>query len=241
MPDPWRQTLNELGILLDEEFIPSLYQAASIRPEEVRSELAEAGLDWFDPTLHPPPSLERLDEAAQWVIDRATRKATVRGALVGVAGLAAVPPELVANWLQLLRLGQRLAVIYGHDPETARGKLLLWRAVTQVFELQFPTEEQVTFRVRDLPTMLPRITQPIPNDIPIRKRLLQLAASRAVTNLTRKLGRALPGVGAGIAATHARRRFRAQGQQIAQVFRRARSGTLLLVGPVEEAVELDPN
>ncbi len=227
-------SLRELGLLVDDQLLPLLYRTASVEPAEVRAELAAAGLPVLDPARPSAEQLDALERSADAVIARATLRAGVRGAIAGAAGLAAVPPELLATWVQLLRLAQRLAVVYGCNPHSARGKLLVWRAVTAAFEVSRPGQGQIGLRVRDLPALV----VPGKGTTSTARAATRLLLSRALTDLGRRLGRAVPGVGAGIGAVTARRSLRQHGRRMAAVFAGTLQGARLLSGPVEDAVEV---
>jgi hypothetical protein len=236
---PWRHlfdlVLKNATDRVDEDLLPTLYAAASVRTADVRAELTEQGVLWSDPVTGRHPTPAELDAAAQTLIERAARAATVRGAVAGAAGLAAVPPELVAAVVQTLRLSQRLAVLYGHDPEGDAGRLLLTRALALAFDVELPEQRQAAVRVRDLPAVLDRHLPVRFDGEPSFGRTLTM---RALVTVASRMIRVLPGVGAGVGALGARRNLRRRGARMVEVFRRASEGLLSIEGPVEEAVEV---
>src|SRR5688572_24318944 len=118
-----------LGERLDEDLLPALYAAASIPTADVRSWLRESGIPHVDPNSGATATAAELDEAARLVVEQTRDRATILGVASGLVGAVAVPPEVLASVVQTLRLAQRLAVLYGFDPETDAGKVVLWRAI----------------------------------------------------------------------------------------------------------------
>lgn len=229
----WTSLLENLGGRIDEELLPRLYDALGLRTADVRAELADEGLAFHDPATGREPVVAELNASAAAVIARATRAATVGGAFAGFAGAIALPPEMIAALVQTLRLGQRLAVVFGHDPDTDRGRLLLWRAVAAAWELELATQGALDLRLHALPELLR--AQILGKDSAYLGRTLTL---RLVVTLGRRTLRMLPGVGAGLGAWDARRRMRGQGERMLPVFQRAWDGVLQLEGPSEDAVEV---
>lgn len=230
-----QQILLNLGGRVDAELLPALYEAAGCRTAEIRHELSEAGLAFWDPATGRRPEAGELEASAAALVASAARGAAAGGAVAGFAGALALPPELVAALVQTLRLGQRLSVVYGHDPETDRGRLLLWRAVAAAWEVELPRQSAVDLRLSALPALLS-------SQLPMhgRAELARTLATRAAVSLGRRTLGLLPGVGAGLGAIEGRRRVRAQGARMRAVFARAWDGDVSLDGPIAEAIEVRP-
>jgi len=239
MASIFRQILNNLGERVDEDLLPTVYAAASVSTEQVRAELRRAGLSWYDPHAGRTPSAAELNTAAERLIRRSVRTATVRGALGGVGGAIAIPPEIAASLIQTLRLAQRLAVLFGHDLDTDRGRLMLSRGLEAAFELELPNQRALGVRVSDLP-------QVARQQLPDAQRTTAWIARAVTWQVTRRVGgrlsRVLPGVGAGIGAWDAQRTLRQQGERMHQVYLRAWDGDLYAepnaIIDAEEIVEL---
>lgn len=233
MTNPWRQVLQEVADRMDAELLKALYERASLRTADIRRELDEAGLPRADADLAVP--LEELDRSARTLIDRAERAAFLRGAVGGLGGALTIPPEILAALVQALRLAQRLAVVYGHDPETDAGRLLLARAMSAALGIELPMEGQLTTRVSDIPALIRR-------QLPTARRagpwLARIAAVRLATSVGRRLGRALPGLGAALGGVQARRALHDQAEAIHAVLRRAWTGDLPHLRDVQDAVEV---
>ena len=237
MATVWDILLHNLGVRVDEELLPRLYQSIGLRTADIRAELKAEYLAYHDPEAGQHPSQDELDAAAEEVIARAARTATVGGALAGFAGAAAIPPELGAALVQTLRLAQRLAVIYGHDPDTVRGQMVMVRAVAAAWELELPRQGMVDLRVRALPAL---VRQQLGGSQTTAADLTRTLVTRLAVSVGRRTLKVLPGMGAALSAYDARRRISGWGRRMVPVLRRAWDGVLLLEGPVEDAVEVLP-
>ena len=137
---------------LDQDLLPSLYAACSLRTSEILTEFAARSIvfsDWR--TDQPRPGLSTLDDSAKLLIDQAKVRAGVIGAAGGIGGAVGVAPEVLASLVHTLRMAQRLGVIYGFNPETDRGRVMLWRALAAAYDVELPEQAQLDLRMRDLP------------------------------------------------------------------------------------------
>jgi hypothetical protein len=233
MPSPWDQALHNLRDRLDEDLLPGLYTLASLPTATLRAELVAAGLPFVDDEKIEQPSAEALEAAGRQLVEEAAEQASLRGGLGAAFGLLGIPPEVVAALVMNLRLAQRLAVLYGHDPETDAGKLLLLRAFATSLHLELPPQGQLALRVHELRSL----TQ-APIQVIDRAPLAEALALRAVVSLARRLTAVIPVIGAGLGAWAARRSLRERGERMRQVLARASEAPLRLTGPAEEALEL---
>ena len=242
MPSPIKQALNNLGERLDQDLLPYLYETASLTTTEVRGELGALVEFGKDHDLFTDSYA--LDLAADHVIKKAVRTATFRGAVAGAGGLVAIPPEIVAAAVQLLHLAQRLAVLYGHDPETDKGRVLLTQAMAKAFEVALPAQGRLGVRVKDLPQMVS--TQLNPNQteetrVAHRRNTVWMArtfATRIAVSLTSRFGRAIPGIGAAVGSMEARRRLKEQGERMKSFFQNASDVLDWGNDECEEAIEV---
>jgi len=234
--DPvWQQMLRSLGYQLDKDVLPRLYQLAGLRTDAIRGELDRLGVPYFDPAMGRSPGATELEAAATVVAVRAARAGTVTGGVAGFAGVFAVPPELVASLVQTLRLGQRLAVVYGHDPDTDKGKLLLWRAIAAAYEVDLPAEGPLEWRLQQLASSMQTKAESMKSSTDW---LARTFAVRVAVSLTSRVSRFVPGIGAGLGAWEGRRRLQEQATRMTPVFRRAWDGAVYIEGPIEDAVEV---
>jgi hypothetical protein len=234
--DPvWQQVLRNLGHQLDKDVLPALYLRAGLRTDVIRAELDRLGVPYFDPAMGRSPGPSELEAAAEVVAIRAARAGTLTGGVAGFAGLLAVPPELVASLVQTLRLGQRLAVVYGHDPDTDKGKLLLWKAIATAYEVDLPAEGPLEWRLQQLAASMQTKADTMRSSSDWLARTL---AVRAVVSFSSRMSRLVPGLGAGLGAWEGRRRLQEQATRMTPVFRRAWDGALYVEGAIEDAVEV---
>ncbi len=213
--------------------LPAIYNAASVSSAEIREELDALGLPFHDPRTGRSHHRAELDDAALTLINRAARKATVRGAAGTFGGLITTAPEAVAAMVQTLRLAQRLAVLYGNDPDSDRGQLLLTRALAAAWQVELPREGAWTMNLRQLPELvrsrLP--AQASRAGIPLARAI----ALRALVTATRRVGRVVPGFGTAVGAISARRELQAQGQRMVEVYQKAWQGE---PGPAHGVVDV---
>jgi uncharacterized protein (DUF2249 family) len=234
--DPvWQQVLRNLGHQLDKDVLPGLYLRAGLRTDVIRAELDRLGVPYYDPTTGRTPSASELEAAAEVIAFRAARAGTLTGGVAGFAGLLAVPPELVASLVQTLRLGQRLAVVYGHDPDTDKGKLLLWKAIAAAYEVDLPAEGPLEWRLQQLAVSMQTRAESMRSSTDWLARTL---AVRVAVSFSSRVSRLIPGLGAGLGAWEGRRRLQEQAVRMTPVFRRAWDGALYIEGAIEDAVEV---
>lgn len=228
--------LADLGDRLDGGLLPALYRAASLPTATIRQELEAAGLPYTDPQTGRVPDQAALEVAAQRVIHLAGRKAAVRGAAGALGGLPMLAPDAAAGLVQGLRLAQRLAVLYGHDPETDRGKLLMTRALSRAWKVDLPVDGHLSASLRQLPDVVrSRLSGPRPEAMALARTL----AGQVLVLAGTRLSRVVPGLGTTVGAVSARRELRAQGQAMKAVFERAWEGDLLPGGEPEAGTILD--
>lgn len=236
MPTPLSMLVEALGERLDEDLLPSLYAAASVPTATVRQGLREAGLAFLDPETGSYPGREELELTVGRVIRQSRTRATALGTVAGLGGMAAVPPELAAFLVHTLRLAQRLAVVYGFDPETDAGKLVLWRALAAAYEVELPAEAPLgSLKVSELPDL---VRKQLPARRPDNAWLVRLMASRARALVTGRMTRLVPGLGAGLAGWRANRRVEQMGRRMAEVYLRGADLEPFLLDGEEDAVEV---
>jgi hypothetical protein len=221
MPPVWKVILENLEERLDEDLLPALYAAVSLPTSEVREELDGRGLTWHDPLAERPPRLEELDLSAEKLITSSKRRAGALGAAGAFAGAIAVPPEVLASLVHSLRLAQRLAVVYGFDPETDRGKLMMWRALAAAYGIDLPPQVTMDLKVKDLPGALAsQAPQGKSAAVWVGKRMVKSQTAR----LTKRVTRLIPGLGTGLAVYRSQASQEKQGRVMQETFKRAWDG-----------------
>jgi len=162
--------------------------------------------------------------------------ATVRGAAGTFGGLITTAPEAATALVQTLRLAQRLAVVYGIDPDTDRGRILLSRALAAAWQVELPREGAWSMNLRQLPEL---VRSRLPDRASLAAApLARAVALRALVSAGKRVGRVVPGFGTALGAASARRQLRAQGQRMQAVYRRAWDGDIDATDGVIDVVEV---
>jgi len=219
---PWQVLLEALGgevkDRLDGDILPSLYAAVSVPTATIRADLRDDGLRFIDSDTGQWPTEQELDESAKRATVASQRRGAGLGIASGIVGAVAIPPEVLAGLVLALRLGQRLAVIYGFDPETDAGRLVLWRAIAAAYDIELPQQAQVGMRVRDLPELL---KSQLPASQQAATWMARQVAVRALMTGVSRVTRLIPGLGAGVAGYSAHRRIDAMAKRMLTVFKRS--------------------
>lgn len=231
MVSPWKNLTAGIEERLDEELLPAIYATLSVSTQTLRDDLERLG----HPLDPGNASIDDLDAAADDLVQSAAKKAMAIGAAGGFGGAVAIPPEVVAQLVGSLRLAQRLGVLYGFDPETDRGNMLLWQAMAEAHGVSLPKEGSLDIRVRDLPRALGGQR---PDAREAATWMMRQIVRRAIRNTTRKFTRWIPGLTVGLSARGSYRQAQAQGASMKDVFRRATSRRPGLDESIEEAEEV---
>ncbi len=173
-----------------------------------------AGIAFVDEAAGEWPDAEALARSVARVSKEASRKSAALGAIGGLAGVLAIAPELAAQLVASLRLAQRLAVVYGFDPETDHGKLVLARALAAAWEVQLPDSARVTTRISDLTVM----ARSGGNSEALVGWAGRQVASKSVAVLVGRVVRLVPGLGAGVGGVLAWRRQQLHARRMAAVY-----------------------
>lgn len=217
----------------DATLVAGWYRAVSVPTERVRAWLRFRRLPFADPASADTPRLGELDGTADVVIARAAAAAGTLGGAAGVAGMASVPPEAVATVVLVLRLGQRLCVVYGFDPGTDRGQMALARALAAAWQVELPETGAFGLRVSEIPAMF----RPGASPRAVGARLARAMAVGAIGWVASRITRLVPLVSAPAHALDHRAKIGEAGRRMVAVLRRladAPDGPPLLVEDAEE-------
>lgn len=204
-----RDRVAELGEKLDGELLGSLYRAASLPTEVIRAELRAEGLEHWDPEGGQQPTRSGLDRSSRRLIARAARLAGLRGAAGGLGGWMTLAPDLGLALVHSLRLGQRLAVVWGLDPEREEGRLWLSRSLAEAWQVHLPREGLQATSLHQVPGL---VRAQLEQGVGAGGALARTLAGRAAWLAGRRVLRVVPGLGAGVSAWAARRQILAQGE-----------------------------
>jgi len=210
--------LREITGRVDEDLPPYVIKNMSVDVDEYRASLSAAGMEYVDQSMHLQPSLDALSTSAQRAIRKSARKASVVGAAGGVAGFLGVPPEAAARLIQSVRLAQRLAIIYGHDPRTDRGSMHVRRALAAGWDFQLPAQAKVDMRLSDLGNV---VRMNLPASQHSGEWLARTLLNKATTSVSSRIGRFVPGLGAGLGALQAHRNARIMGKRMHSTYLRS--------------------
>ena len=235
MASPVSVLLQALGERLDEDLLPAIYTAASVPTADVRAWMRDTGIVFVDSDAGTYPPTSELDDAALRVIVHPRDRATAFGIASGFVGAVAIPPEVLATIVSTLRLAPRLAVLYGFDPESEAGRIILWRALAAAYEFELPAQGPVGLKVRELPDLL---RSQVPATRQASAWLARQVLVRATSTVMRRVTRFVPGLGAGLAGWGAHRRTHAMGERMIEVYRRAMTGAPFDLATEELAVEV---
>jgi hypothetical protein len=142
--------LQELRARIDRGAIDAAYQAISVESGAVRQQIDRRRLARLDPRSSHPARIEELDFTADRLIEESANAVGALGGVAGLGGLITMAPE-GAGWLvSVLRLAQRLAIVYGFDPESDRGKMAILQALAAGFEVELPEAGVSGMRLSDV-------------------------------------------------------------------------------------------
>jgi len=232
-----RTVLDEWLERADRRLLAAWYLAASARAERVRGWLRAERAAFIDPRRAAgaaPVALVEVDRTARRLVQEAADRAGRRSALAGLVGAASLPGEVVAATIAAVRLGQRLCVVYGLDPETDRGGMALCQALAAAYEVDLPDTGPADLRVTDLPALVgaagPTAGGPA--------RLTRAMAAQHATWATTTRRRWLPVLGSRLQAEIARERTLTAGRRIVAVLQRICEMPGSTRDHVEDAVEV---
>ncbi|MBX2799086.1 MAG: EcsC family protein [Myxococcales bacterium] len=218
----------------DTQLVAGWYHAVSVSTERVRAWLRSTGLQFVDPSRDTLPTLADLDVTTERIIGQAMLGAGAVSGMAGIAGAASIPPEMLASMVSVLRLGQRLCIVYGFDPGTDRGQMALCRALAAAYDVELPAAGPVGMRVSDLPRLASPNTDPRSIGASLAKAVLVQSAFWVANRLTRLV----PVISATSSAVDARNRTERAARQMQAVLERLSDLPSTPAGELEDALEL---
>ena len=200
---------------LDGRAVSSIYAAVSVQTERMRRRLRREGRPFFDPGSEARPDPREVDATAAWVASQYRFGVAAMSGVAGLGGMASVPPEVLGTIIAVVRLAQRLAIVYGFDPETDHGQMVVWQALSAGLEVDLPEGGPMGFRVRDLPGVVGS-REPQAASVALARAVVRRSALMVVGRLTRLV----PVVAAGSSALASRERIRRVSERMVAVYRR---------------------
>ena len=194
-PEELAQRLQEA---LDEGVITQIYKAASVRPEEILTEMQLAGLEatTIDGLLTQPT--EELDPFADKVLSDVRRTGAIAGATYGAGGVLTALPEVVHLMVLIMRTAQRLSLVYGQEIQSFRGRMRLWETMGEALGVDPEILATASAELaQDLP--VPFFQRPgLPVD-PVTIRVAQkVLITVAIPLISKRWARLVPVLGIGV-------------------------------------------
>ncbi len=228
-----RQLLEDLAQRLPDGFLPGLYRAASIDRAKFLVQLQNRGL-----SIGYLEDLARLDLAliqpvAESFVRSSRRVSALSGVGSGMAGWVAIAPEAGHAAAMLLKLAQRLSLLYGIDYTTPEGELHLWKAIAEAVGVE-EKMEGVVDAAKQFPEML-KSGRAIHN--PMVRQLAQAVMKRLILRISAPFGRMVPIIGGGIGGWSNYREMGRAGHRMMRYYERRRD-TIADAGAREIEVEI---
>lgn len=186
---------------LDRVAASRLYARASVDPDRERARLRAAGRPHLSAD-GPSPSPEELEATSAWVIEGSTRRRQWFARLSALGGAASLPSDVAVRSLGIVRLAQRLAIVYGFDPHDDRGRMALQRALSVGLQIPMP-EGPLNPRLSDLTragrSTSSQLTRALvgtasQSAVPSLQRLIPVLGAVGVSEPTSEIGARMAGV-----------------------------------------------
>jgi hypothetical protein len=178
----------------DDGLFQALYRLTWVSDRAVLSDLREAGLEAESLDELGGLPTEQLDAFADTYIRRARRAAAVSGISLGAGGLLSLPPGLGHLVVVIVRMAQRISLVYGFDYRTDRGEIELWKGLARATGAEVDWEGTEAELMRRLPAVVTG-TGTFAN--PLMLRAFQAVVIRIALAAGLRLGRWVPGVVGG--------------------------------------------
>lgn len=203
--------------MVDRHAVDAIVRRVGVGTEDTRTWLRGRGLLFVEEGPRGRPGDSDLARTAAAVIARARVSASSVGLIAGLGGLMSVPPDVAGRLVSILRLSQRLAVVYGIDPETPRGHAAVLRALAAALDVEVPDHGLVDSRASAMVrALVPGGGQPGL----LAGRVARAAVSTSLHGSLSHVGRLVPVVGSGIAARDDARDVAGIGERMQAVFAR---------------------
>lgn len=229
MKDQWY----ELKTWADESLLSNAYAGISVSVRKFRTHLRESKRPFVDPHVPESADLFEVDRTAAWVVDQVSVQTAIRSGLASLAGALSVPPEVLSTLTTLIRLAQKLTIVYGFDPQTERGQMVMWRALAAGLETELPDSGPMGMKLRDLAKVVS-----VPSSDQVGAAVTRALVRKSAWMVLRKMTRLVPVLSLGSSTIGGRRRMRAAGERMNHVLRRLSESGLSTGASIQEAVEV---
>ena len=186
--------LDDMSQSFATDVLPALIRAASIDPGRFAARLRQRGLPVSRVEDLRGLDVELIDPVARSIVQSARRISAVSGVGLGMGGWIAVAPEVLQQMVMLLKLAQRLSLLYGIDYRQRAGEVVLWKALAHAVgadaRVEGPTEATLQIPAR--------ITRSGLAVNPVVSRIAVAVLRRLALRLSAPLGRMVPVLGSGV-------------------------------------------
>lgn len=217
----------------DEELLSNAYRAISVSTFRVRRRLRDSNRPFIDPNVPHSANSAEVDRTADWIIEQVSAQTGLRGGLAAMAGALSIPPELLATIAAIVRLSQRLTIVYGFDPHEDQGQMVMWRALAAGLETELPTSGPVGLRLRDVVRGVS-----VPSNEVVGAAVTRALVRKSAWMVLRKITRFVPVLSTGSSLVGGRRKMQAAGLRMKAVLQRLAEAGPLDGRRVVEAVEV---
>lgn len=214
--------LYELEVRTNKDLLPALLRRVGLSKTAILRELealqAVSGFTGGN-------ELHQLEDSVRKLERRNERRSMLWGSLAALGGALSLTPEAFAQVAFELRRSQRLAVVFGFDPNSALGELLVWKSLAEAFQVRLPEQTRLGVELRSFAKITPS-DEAASTQLSVTLDLILASVSAS----SRKPSRLLPLVGAAPHALEMRRLRRERHQRMTAHFREAwleRHGELL--------------
>ena len=174
-----------------------VYEMISVSSEDVLADARGLGIQVASVGELRAVRTTVLDGLADQYIRNSKLMTSLSGAGLGAAGFMMAGPELSILAANIIRLAQRMSIVYGFDYHQPAESIHVWTSLARALGVETVADGTSKVAVRNLPKLLAHG----PGRSQMFKTLIKLIAARLGLIVTeRGLARALPLVGAGVAA-----------------------------------------
>ena len=193
-----------------------VYDMISVDPDDVLADARGIGIQVRSVEDLRSVRTSVLDGLADQYIRNAKLMTSLSGAGLGAGGLMLVGPDVSILAASLLRLAQREAIVYGFDYRVPSESLHVWAALGRALGVEKVADGAGQVAVRNLPKLL---AQGAGKSTAFKALIKAIAARLGLLVTERGLARALPLVGAGVAAVTNYQIVRELGEKMRTYFR----------------------
>ena len=217
----------------DEALLANAYRGLSVNTRVFRTRLRTAQRSFCDPNVPQTPTMHEVDKTAAWVSEQVGIQTGIRSGIASLAGAISIPPEVLLTLVTYIRLAQKLTIVYGYDPHSDKGQMVMWRALAAGLETELPEQGPLGMRLRDLTRLfsMPRADQ-------VGTQVTRALVKKSVWAVLRRTTRYVPVLSLGSSTIGGRRRMRSAGHRMNQVLRRLCDSETDPPLLIQEAVEV---